>query len=125
MGGGFLMHECQWFADKNEQAIQKSELFVQFFIDASSGLWNSLNIDSDKNIKHHTHMTLTQEFIKNQWHMIDVNTMPSNGTTPRALDGLSVVDSDTSLQNLRRRIAKTHQYNSFKCVWMPNKKSAK
>jgi len=36
MGGGFLMPECQWFADKIEQAVQKSEQTVQFFVDDSS-----------------------------------------------------------------------------------------
>ena len=40
------MPECQWFADKIELAIQKSEQTVQFFIDASSEKWNSLNMQT-------------------------------------------------------------------------------
>jgi len=36
MGGGFLMPVCQWFADKIEQAVQKSEQRVQFFVDGGS-----------------------------------------------------------------------------------------
>ena len=46
MGGGFLMPACQWFADKIAQAVQKIAQTVQFFVDASSGLWNSLNMQT-------------------------------------------------------------------------------
>ena len=40
------MPECQWFADKIAQAVQKSEQTVQFFVDGSSEKWNSLNMQT-------------------------------------------------------------------------------
>ena len=63
-------------------------------------------------------MKLTQEFIRNQWHLVDAAS-PKAGMCPVNFDQVKVIDSDSSLQNLRRRASKTHKYNATQGVWYP------